>query len=417
MNRTVIGTWSLFVLFASVAFAQEDGLAVLYTDAEHEIEIRPPAGWRLLVGSGPVIVKFIGDREKAPAKLNLLHYFPEHPVPPAASLAQIKAFLEEEFKKVEIISEETRTIGGRVAGVVAFRTDLGEQKWVVERTLVHRSHREYYIVDYRCLASFYEKLKPLVRKSIDTLRVRPMVPSIEERAARSRARDFVKGGNLGRPELGGESWQGLVLGGRKTGWQREKLTPATVDGREGFRYEFESELAMKKAGKSRVSVRGSFTRDGSFQEIEGEHVLSPTEKEVRTWKYTMTLRGTELKVRRTLPGFTEEKSLRVPPGALLKDLVSVFRRSVVFGEKETYLVSFLDPFRDGSGVEWLEVEAGENLKVGEGPPTPGRIVFAKVDRRGSMTYYYRSDGTLLQVRSGAAPFRIVAMSREEALAK
>ncbi len=418
MNRVLF--WSgllLPFLVPAVAAAQESDLGDPYTDAEHEIEIRPPAGWRLRMGSGPIIVKFVGDRDKAPAQLNLLHYYPEHPVPLDASISEIRTFLKEEFKKVEMLSEGERTIGGRPAKVLVFRTKYGEHDFIVERTLIFRSHREYFIADLRCLASAYKELGPLVAKSVGTIRIRPMEFSIEERAARSRTRSFLEGANLGTKQMEGETWQGLIIRETKTGWQREKVTAAVVDGREGFQYEFETQLLVAAAGKSHVTVRGAFTRDGSYQEVSGKHVLTPEGKKPREWKYRMVLKGTEVQVERTLVGFSEQKTITVPAGTLLKDLVSIFRRSIVSGKKETFLVSYLDPFCNETGREWLELQAEENLKLDSGGTLPCRIIFAKVDRRQSMTYYYGTEGKLLKVRSGAALFQIVAMSREEALAK
>lgn len=389
-------------------------LGAPFTSTEHEVAIRPPAGWTRRVGTGPFIARFTpadvdppgdGERRVPPWGITLSHlYYRANPTPLESFVKQAKAHIEREFKGSKITQENTLTIGGRAG----YRIVFDYENTVQIKTVIPRTNLECYLADASLLKSDEEKYRKLIEASLASFQLAPVGLTGEETAADSRTVDLLKSAKLD-PSGQGERWHTIHLLGRRTGWLRTSLV--VKDGA----YLFESEV-RNDFGEGNVDatvVRGSFSPDARIQKVEVEQNKSNDKKESWKFRVTATIEGGLYKASRDMNGVKEEKSFKVEEGVVFEDVADFLRRNLVRAGKGAFLLKTISPYADEWNAEPIEVNERESLEL-DGIRREAHVLFCRPDRRRNMTYYVAPDGTLVRQGGVKDAFSIRLSTKEEA---
>lgn len=401
--------FAVFLLLALPAAAQDE-LADPFDCRSHEYEIRPPKGWEGHALSDATIV--FSAAKPLKAELSIIRCAVQNPT----TLAQFQKQLDDHiatYNERKILFSRQVTIGGHSAYQIAATAKLNSGEAVlIFRTVVHRSHLDYYIVDCRAAAADSEKVMPLFEKSAATFKIEPAETTAEERAALARTVAALKDGAMLAKELQRETWQGVFVDTTKVGYQVQRVAAAKVDGVSGLSFEADTVLDLKKGGGTKFSVRGFFTADGRYQKMDGEEILLTEQQSEQKYRYSIVLKDGKVTVRRHMNGTDEETSFTVPEGTLLSDVSDVFRRAVSLRAKSTYFFLTLNPFEGETGCEWIEATGEQTVDDSRNV----LVTFSTVDRGATFTYWFDPNGALAVIRGGARRvFHVVGMSKEEAL--
>lgn len=380
------------------------------------MSVRAPAGWAGRTGSGPFIARFTpadlqapaveGERKVPPWGLTLSHiHYRANPTPLENFVKQAKDHIAREFKGSKFLEEKDLTIGGRKA----YRLVFDFEGTVQIKTVVPRTNLEAYLLDASFLKTDEAKYRKSAEASIDTFRIVPVPLTGEESGADLRTADLLKAAKV-QPGLLGERWHTIHLAGRKTGHLRTRLADA------GGKYEFEVDVRNAyDDGTDSTVVRGSFSPDGRVQKIDYEQTKANEAKKER-WQFRVsaTIEGGLLKASRDMHGVKEEKSLKVEEGVLFEDVADVIRRTLVASGKGSWLLKTISPFSDEWNPETVEVNDKGQLDL-DGARREAHVLFARQDRRRTMTYYIAPDGGLIRQGGVKDAYSIRVSTKEEAL--
>lgn len=411
----MLQTIAVIVLLA--AASQEDAdLGPLISSDAHEFAFRPPAGWTASPGEPPNVVRYATPEGVPAGELLLIHYSPPNPTPLKHFQEQLEPYLKEKYPGHTSLLHREVTLDGHAALQLALKTQgKDSEEVVIYRTILHRSHLEYYIFDCKSVSGGWDRWRVVFDKSIATFRIRPTPLTFEERGANARTVEALKGGILGKDWLVGEAWQGVFMTNQKVGYQRQKLTPMKIDGAAGYAIESDTFLDFKEGGKTQTQVRGAFTADGKVQKLESEHVVYPPKGEELKFRFQATLQNGRVSVRRQIREYQEETGFSVPEGTLFTEVADVFRRAVAPGAKTTYFVPTLNLFLEETREESIEVAGLDTADLGEKGKRQVQVVLALTNRSKSLVYWYEIGGALLVVQAGKHLFGILALTKEEAL--
>lgn len=402
--------WGILLLVSS------QDLGPPFKSDEHEMTIRPPAGWARRLGAGPFIARFTppgmdpspveGEKKVPPWGLTLSHLnYRSNPTPLEGFVKQAKAHIEKEFKGSRILEEKPLRIGGRAAHRIVFEFD----QTIQVKTVVPRTHLESYLLDASFLKSDEAKFRKAAEASIDTFEIVPAVFSGEEAAADARTAELLKSAKI-QPGLLGEQWHTVHLVGRKTGHVRTRLSEA------GGLYVFETDV-RNDYGEGNIDstvVRGSFSPDGRTQKVETEQTKANDKKERWQFRASASIEGGRYKAVRDMNGVKEEKAFPVDAGVLLEDVAEVVRRSLVPAGKGHWLLRTISAYADEWNIETVEVNDRESVEL-DGARREAHVLFCRVDRRRTMMYYYSPAGGLIRQGGVKDAFSIRLSTKEEAL--
>lgn len=402
--------WGIFLLILP------QDLGPPFASDDHEMTIRPPAGWARRIGSGPFIARFTppeaepaptdGEKKVPPWGLELKHlHYRSNPTPLEGFVKQAKAHIEREFKGSKLVEEKAVRVGGRAAHRIVFEFEGTIQV----KTVVPRTHLECYLLDISLLKADEARLRKVAEASIETFQIVPAPLSGEESAADARTAGFLKAAKV-QPALLGERWHTIHLVQRKTGHLRIKLSESKGA------YVFETDV-RNDYGEGNVDatvVRGSFSPDGRTQKVETEQTKENDKKERWQFRASASIEAGRFKASRDMNGIKEEKGFAVEDGVLLEDVAEVVRRAFVAEGKGAWLLKILSPYADEWNTEMIEVSGRESLEL-DGTRRDAHVLFCRVDRRRNMTYYIAPDGGLIRQGGVKDPFSIRASTREEAL--
>lgn len=397
-------------------FILSQDLGPPFKSEDHEMTIRPPAGWTRRLGSGPFIARFTpadveqqsaeGDKKVPPWGITLSHLnYRSNPTPLEGFVKQAKAHIEREFKGSKMLEEKALKIDGRPAYRIVFEFD----NTIQIKTVVPRTHLESYLLDASFLKSDEARFRKVTEASIESFQIVPTVLSGDEAASDARTSDLLKSAKI-QPGLIGEQWHSVHLVGRKTGHMRTRLTDA------GGIYAFEMDV-KNDYGEGNVDstqVRGTFSPDGRTQKVETEQTKANDKKERWQFRASASIEAGQYKAVRDMNGVKEEKSFRVDEGVLFEDVADIVRRSLVGAGKGNWLLKTISPYADEWNIETVEVNGRETADL-DGVRREAHVLFCKVDRRRNMTYYYSPEGMLLRQGGVKDAFSIRLSSKEEAL--
>jgi hypothetical protein len=394
--------WGTFLLLIS-----SQDLDRPFVSEDHEMTLRPPAGWARRAGQGPFVVRFTApDEVKPPCDLTVTHLVhTTNPTPLRTFVQTAKEHIAKEFKGSKVTEEKELKLGGRAAYRIVFTFEGTIQV----KTVVHRTNLEWYLLDASIPEPLAPKLRPLAEASIATFELAPAPLSVEERAARGRTLDALRAAKVA-PGLLGERWFAVHLGTRKVGHQRVRLTES-----EGL-YALESDTVTDfgEGNRDATIVRASFSPDGRVQKVDTEQTKTNDRKERWQFRASAVLQNGQVKASRDMNGVKEERSFAAEEGVLFGDVADVVRRALVGAGKGSYLLLTLSPFVDEPNVEFLEVNDREAMEL-DGRSVEAHLVFAKVDRRRTKAYYYGADQSLIREGGLKEAFSVRASTKEEAL--
>ncbi|HUR38978.1 MAG TPA: hypothetical protein VM222_05770 [Planctomycetota bacterium] len=394
--------WGIVLLLLS---PQDLGIRAVAPD--HEIALRPPAGWTRYTGSGPTVVKFRQPGElPVAAELIVAHLTSSNPTPLETFKKQARDNIKEKYAGAQILEEKDLTLAGKHA----YRLVFSHGELIFLKTVVHRSNVEYYLLDAAYPPTQAEKVRPVIEASIASLEIVPATLSPEDRVAESKALGLLKGAKID-PALLGEKWFAIHLGARKVGHMRLKIAES-----EGM-YSFDSEVKTDfgDGNTDSTTARGQFSPDGRSQKVDSDQVkVNPKQK----WQFKVSASIQEGKARitRDLNGVQEERSFPVEEGVVLNDVLECLRPVIVGGGKGVYLVKVLSPYSDEWTPESLEVSGLENLEF-YGKPTDCILVMSGTGIRRRTTYTYLPDRSLYRVGGPKDAFSVRASTKEEVLKK
>lgn len=410
-NRPMLFRVFAVLAVCSLPAAAQEELGDPFTSKEHEYTFQPPKGWTSSVRASSTI--FSAGKESR-REMEVIRLPVQNPTTPTQFTDQLRKHMEK-YKSKEFLFTRQATIGGRTAWQIAARVELETQnkdKVLIYRTVIHRTHLDYYVLDCRADASDSDRALKIFDASIATFRIEPTALSTEEKAAEARTIAALQDGVLGAKDLQCEAWQGVFLQQVKVGYKTQKLTSATVEGAPGIAFESDTVFDLKKGGNTKYSVRGSFTVDGRYQKMAGEQTVTPEGGKEMKFRHTIVLKDGKVTVRRHMDGADEETSFTVPEGTLLIEVADVFRRAVSLRPKNTYFVRTLDAFESETRTESLEVTGPQTVDDSR----TVLVTFSSVNRGLTDTYWFDESGKLALLRGNAARlFQVVGMTREEAL--
>jgi hypothetical protein len=385
-----------------------------FTSEAHEVSIRPPLGWTAVAGPG--IVRFTptelrtppanGESVQPPWGLTLSHlYHRTNPTPLENIVKQAKSHIDREYKGSKNLEEKVF----QVSGHKAYRLVFDFENTVQIKTVVLRSHLEAYILDAAFLKSDEAKYRKIAEASIETFKIVPVPLSGEETGADLRTADLLGAAKV-QPELLGERWHTIYLGGRKTGYMRTLLSD------QGGSYGFEVEIRndFGEGNVDSTTVRGSFSPNAREQKIDFEETKANDRKEHWQFHSSASIHGGVLKTSRDMNGVKEEKSFKIEEGVLFRDVADVVRRTLVRAGKGTYLLKIISPFGDEWTPEMVEVNDKENLEL-DGVRREAHILFCREARRRNLTHYVAPDGALIRLGGINEPISIRVSTKESAL--
>jgi len=392
--------WGIAVLLLS-----PQDLGVRAVAPEHEIALRPPAGWVRYAGTGPTVVKFRqpGDLPVA-SELLVSHLTSSNPTPLDHFRTQARENIKEKYQGSKILEEKDLTLAGKNA----FRIVFSHGDLIFLKTVLHRSNLEYYLLDAAYPPSQADKVRPVIEASIASVEIVPTALSSEERVAESKSLKLLREAKID-PVLLGEKWYAIHLGARKVGHMRVRIGES-----EGM-YTFDSEVKSDFGeGNSDSTVsRGVFSPDCRIQKFDTEQAkANPRQK--WAFKASVSLQEGRAKVSRDLNGMKEERAFPVQEGVLFNDVLECLRPVFVRGGKGTYLVQVLSPYSEEWGPETLEVSGPENLEL-YGKPTDCILMMTSAGIRRKTTYTYLPDRSLLRVGGPKDVFSVRASTKEDAM--
>src|SRR6185295_5760078 len=119
-------------------------LGVRMVAPEHEIALRPPAGWSRHVGMGASVVKFrLPDGSEHAPELLVSHLTSSNPTPLETFRRQARENIKEKYANSKILEEKDL----KIAGKQAYRVVFTSNDMMFVKTVVHRSNLEYYLLD------------------------------------------------------------------------------------------------------------------------------------------------------------------------------------------------------------------------------------------------------------------------------
>jgi hypothetical protein len=387
------------------ALAQDPG--AVYTDADHEFSLRPPAGWIARPGFRPTVVRFLhpGADKKPDAELQVTHLITTNPTPLKSFEDQARQHILDRFKGAVVQEEKSFEVGGRPA----FRARFSHENSVYIKTAVHRTNLEYYLIDIQLPKESVDAHRASAEAAVETFKIVPGSLSPEEGDALTRGLDILRSAKPAPAALG-ERWYGLYIGNKKSGHQRMKLTES-----EGLlAFEMDVVLDLGDGNKDASTSRGAFSADGRVQRLESDQTKTNEKKESWRFRASADLRDGKLKVSRDMNGFKEEKSLDAPGGLLLADVAEFMRGRLALSGKGSALIRTISPFADEANIEMVEAGAPETMEV-DGHRHEAVVALAKVDRRKILAYTYGTDHVLLRQGGGKDIFSVRALSKDEAL--
>lgn len=390
---------------ACLVLSQDLGPAV--TETDHEFSVRPPSGWVGKPGMRPTVLRLLHPvaDNKADAEIQLTHLVTTNPTPLKSFEAQAKTHVQERFKGAVVHEEKTFTLDGRPAFRIAFTHDNA----LFIKTAVHRTHLEYYLLDILLPQSDVGKQRAVAEASVASFRIVPSPLSPEEAEAFAKGREALKASKIDPAQLG-ERWYLLQLGGRKSGHQRLKLAAAPG----GFAFESDVVLDLGDGNRDASTLRGSFSPDGLSQRLESEQIKTNDKKERWEFRATAELREGKLKVSRDMNGHKEEKTLDVPEGVVLADIMEFQRGRLALQAKGALLVKTISPFSDEPNIEMIEAAGAEEMDV-DGRRLKAVVALTRFDRRKTIAYTYGTDGALLRQGGPKDVFSVRASTKDEAL--
>jgi hypothetical protein len=395
--------------WGTLLFLLGQDLGPPFQSEEHEIAIRPPAGWTRREGKGPFVARFTArEALKPPVEITLSHlYQPFAPTPLPSFVEQAKEYIGREYKGAKIEEDRPLTLAGRPAHRIAFTfADTLQIK-----TIVHRTNVEWYLLDVSMPGEVASRYRSWVEASLATFEIRPWVPGPAERAAEERGREILRSARIPQ-ELLGERWFTIHLGRARTGRQRVKLSESEG----GFALEVDVFNDFGEGGRDQTLARASFASGWRSQRLEIEQTKVGPKGERWQFRVSASLENGRVSASRDLKGFKEEKSFTVEEGTCLGDVADVARALLVRAGPGKYLLRTVSPFADEADVEVVEVGALDVLDL-DGRRSEVHPVLVRRDRGRLRTYYYGADGSLVREGGAQDAFSIRAASKDEALKK
>lgn len=402
--------WGILLLL------QSQELGPHFQSEEHEMSLRPPAGWLRRIGSGPFIARFTppdadpatadAERKIPPWGLEIKHlHYRSNPTPLEGFIKQAKAHIEREYKGSKMVEEKPVRIAGRAGHRIVFEFE----NTIQIKTIVPRTHLECYLLDVSILKSDEAKLRRVAEASVETFQIVPASLSGEESAADARTAVLLAAAKV-QPGLLGERWHSVFLVSRKTGHMRTRVAET------GGMYLFETDVRNDygEGNLDSTLVRGSFSPDGRMQKVETEQTKENDKKERWQFRASASIEGGVFKASRDMNGIKEEKRFKVEEGVLLEDVADIVRRTLVAAGKGPWLLKSISPYADEWDVESVEVNGRESLEL-DGARRDAHVLFCRLDRRRNMTYYFAPDGGLIRQGGVKDAFSIRASTKEEAL--
>lgn len=380
-----------------------------FQSEEHEVFIRPPAGWIRREGRGPFVARFTAPEDvKPPVEITVSHLFqPFAPTPLASFVLQAKEYIGREYKGARIEEERPLALAGRPAYRIAFTfADTLQIKTIVQRTNV-----EWYLLDVSMPAQAASRYRALAEASLATFEVRPWIPGPSERSGEQRAREILRTGRIPH-ELLGERWFTIHLGRVRTGYQRLKLSQSEG----GYALEVETANDYGSGGRDQTLVRAAFGQGLSSQRLDAEQTKVGPKGERWQFRVAAAIENGRATASRDMNGIKEDKSFAVEEGTLLGDVADVARALLVRAGPGKYLLRTLSPFADEADLEVGEVGPLDAVEL-DGRRTEVHPVLARRDRGRVKAYYFAGDGKLVREGGGQDAFSIRAASKDEALRK
>jgi hypothetical protein len=372
---------------------------------EHELAIRPPAGWSRRPGNGPVVVRYFqpGDA-KHPADLTVSHMSSGNPTPVPSWKKQARDYIADKYKGSTILEEKDLELAGKPGFRIVFTHDGIRHL----KTVVLRSNLEYYLLDGSMEDAQAAQIQPLLERSIGSFEIVPRPDSEDEKAAHEKLRSFLAESKV-RKELLGERWYSIFLGTRKVGHMRVKLSED-----QGL-YAFEADVKndFGEGQKDQTQARGTFSPDGKTQRVDSEQTKD-NGKERWRFRASLALAAGRLAAQRDMNGIKEEKTFPVPEGVLLTDVAEFVRPSLALAGKGRYLMRVLSGYSEEPQPELVEVGGREHLEV-DGKFRDCILLQSEVDRRKNLLYYLSPEGAMLRMGGPRELFSIKAASKDEAL--
>jgi hypothetical protein len=395
--------WGILLLFAS----QDPGPP--YQSEQHEVFIRPPAGWIRREGKGPFVARFTAPEALKPSvEITVSHLFqPSAPTPLSSFVRQAKEYIEREYKGAKIQEERPLTLAGRPAHRIVFT--FAETLQI--KTIVHRTNVEWYLLDVSMPADAAPRYRAPAEAALETFEIRPWVPGPAERAAGERAREILRAARV-PPGLLGERWFTIHLGRARTGRQRVRLSESEG----GYALEIETANDYGEGGRDQTLVRATFAPGLGSQRLDAEQTKVGPKGELWQFRATVTVEGGRVSASRDMNGVKEEKSFAVEEGTLLGDVAEAARSLLVRAGPGKYLLRTLSPFADEADAELVEVGTLEALDL-DGRRSEVHPVLVRKDRGRVKSYYYGADGGLVREGGPQDAFSIRAASKDEALRK
>lgn len=396
----MLGMWRAWGVVL-LLFSQESDRP--FTSEDHEFSIRPPAAWSRHPAMKPGVVKFMPPGKPAiPCAIDVIHARGS-PEPLAGIVARSREMVAKTYPGAAATEVTPLVFSGRPAAQFTF-THAG--KFHI-KTLIHRTNIDYYMVDAQMGAEESPKYREAAEKCIASFEIVPEPLDDAARAARVRFLGHLKSAKIA-PELLGEQWHAIHLGAVRTGRQRTQVSE------KGGRYLFEIDSTNEfgEGGRDSTLTRGSFSPDGSFQELEFEQTKADATRKLQ-FRASVRVEGGRVRAARDMNGHKEERTFEAEAGTLLHDIGDIVRRTLLAGGKGLHLMRLLSPFADEAATDLVEVNDREVMEL-DGRKSEVHVVFSRF-RRKNLVYYYAPDRTLLRFGGPREPFSMRRVSKEEAL--